>query len=76
MSEQLAFARVMHEADEAHRLMRDHHRAKVQAWFDRLPIDQKDELGFWMHDGPEWDTCAALSAAACDWYCTEKTNAI
>ena len=76
MSQQLAFSQVMQEAEDAHRLMRDHHRANVQAWFDRLPPDLKDELGFWMHDGPEWDTHAALAAAACDWYCSEKIHAL
>ena len=65
--EQFAFEHLLEEAEETERAARDAHRTNVQAWFDALTLQQKYELGAWML-GREWDTCQALSAAACDWH--------
>ena len=65
--EQFVFEQLLEEAEETERAARDAHRANVQAWFDSLTVQQQYELGAWMH-GREWDTCQALSAAACDWH--------
>ena len=64
--EQLAFEQMVEEAEEAERAALDRHRTNVQAWFDALSAQQKDELGDWMYSR-EWHTCQALSAAACTW---------
>jgi hypothetical protein len=66
MADQLAFAALLAEADAKSRAVRDRHREQVQAWFDELPIRDKEQLAEWMTFF-EWDTCAALSAAAGDW---------
>lgn len=65
--EQFAFEQMLEEAEETERAALDAHRTNVQAWFDALTAQQKAELGAWMH-GREWDTCQALSVAACDWH--------
>ncbi|MGH7488812.1 MAG: hypothetical protein ACREMY_24900, partial [bacterium] len=69
MSEQLAFTRILADADEQMRAALNRHRERVQAWFDQLPVSDKDQLAKWMLVF-EWDTCAALSAAAGDWHRT------
>lgn len=66
MTEQLAFSHLLAEADDLRRAALDHHRDRVQAWFDQLPESEKNRLAEWMTVF-EWDTCAALSAAAGDW---------
>ena len=73
--EQLAFEQILEEAEETERAARDAHRTNVQAWFDALTVQQKYELGAWMH-GREWDTCQALSAAACDWHRSTSPAAV
>ena len=65
--EQFAFEQMLEEAEETERAARDAHRTNVQTWFDALTTQQKDELGDWMNSR-EWNTCQALSAAACDWH--------
>lgn len=71
MSNQLAFTSLLAEADECARAIRDLHRGRVQEWFDALPQEVKAELGRFMTEA-EWDTCAALSVAACDHFrCTK-----
>jgi hypothetical protein len=65
--DQFAFPDMLEEMDAAERAKLDAHRTKVQAWFDALAPEQKRQLGEWMY-GPEWQTCQALSAAACDFY--------
>lgn len=67
MSEQLAFSRLLAEAEELRRAALDRHRAQIQSWFDRLPVSDKDQLATWMATF-EWDTCVALSAAAGGWH--------
>jgi hypothetical protein len=66
MPEQLAFSRLLAEADEQRHAALDRHRGQVQAWFDALPARDKARLARWLTTF-EWDTCAALSAAAGDW---------
>lgn len=66
MPEQLAFTRLLAEADAQHCAALDRHRQHVQTWFDQLSENDKDRLAEWMAVF-EWDTCAALSAAAGDW---------
>ena len=66
MNSQLAFSHLLAEADERARATRDLHRGRVQAFFDALSPEQKSLLGEWMVSA-EWDTCASLSVAACDW---------
>ena len=65
--EQLAFERILEEAQDAERAALDTHRTNVHAWFDALTAQQKCELGAWMHSR-EWDTCQSLSVAACTWH--------
>jgi hypothetical protein len=67
MTDQLAFTNLLAEADDRACAIRDLHRGRVQALFDELDPIHKDLLAEWMvmH---EWDTCAALSVAACDHY--------
>ncbi len=65
MSEQLALASLLADADRRAEERRDLHRGRVQAWFDSLPDKHKRELGEWMIND-EWDTCSSLSVAACD----------
>ena len=67
MTDQLAFSHLLAEADELRRAALDRHRDRVQAWFDQLPASDKSQLAEWMTVF-EWDTCAALSAAAGDWH--------
>ncbi|MFN0217373.1 MAG: hypothetical protein ACKVP4_01020 [Hyphomicrobium sp.] len=66
MTEQLVFSRMMAEAEAQQRAALDRHRGSVQAWFDALSIGDKNQIAEWMTTF-EWDTCAALSAAAGDW---------
>lgn len=65
MTEQLAMAALLDDADRRADERRDLHRGRVQAWFDSLPDEHKRVLGAWMISD-EWDTCSALSIAACD----------
>ena len=67
MSEQLAFSRLLVEADEQPRAALD----RVQAWFDELPISHKDRLADLMATF-EFDICVTLSAAAGDWSQTRR----
>ena len=67
MAEQLAFSRLLAEADAHHRAVLDRHRQRVQTWFDDLSTADKNQLAEWMAVF-EWDTHVALSAAAGDWY--------
>jgi hypothetical protein len=73
MADQLAFAALLADADAKARAARDRHRARVQAWFDELPVRDKQQLAEWMSLF-EWDTCAALSAAAGDWQRSHVLN--
>lgn len=66
MDSQLAFTTLLNEAEEARRAALDRHRERVQRWFDALPDGEKRRWVEWMTTY-EWDTCAALSAAAGDW---------
>ena len=66
LNDQLAFAQLLADADERARAIRDLHRGRVQEWFDSLPEQHKVILARYMIER-EWDTCAALSVAACDW---------
>lgn len=65
MSEQLALASLLADADQRAHERRDLHRGRVQVWYNTLPEDHKRQLGEWMISD-EWDTCSALSIAACD----------
>jgi hypothetical protein len=65
--DQLAMTQLLAEADEWAREVRDRHRGRVQRWFDSLPDAHKSALGRYMTEA-EWDTCASLSVAACDWH--------
>lgn len=67
MTDQLAFSQLLSDADERQRAARDALRLDVQRWFDALSPTQKTALGIWF-DGPTFDTCAALMAAAADWH--------
>ena len=67
MSEQLAFSRILAEADEQRRAALDRHHERVQTWFDALPRNDKKQLAEMMR-ASEYDTCVALSAAAGDWH--------
>lgn len=67
MDDQFTFSDIMEEMEAAERERLDAHRTKVQAFFDGLSPEQKRQLGEWLH-GHEWQTCQALSTAACDWY--------
>jgi hypothetical protein len=73
MADQLAFAALLAETDERHRAALSRHRERVQAWFDELPVRDKDLLAEWMTTF-EWDTCVALAAAAGDWQRVQVTN--
>ena len=65
MTDQLAFSQLLAEADERANARRDLHRGRVQTWFDSLPEEKKVLLSRFMTEH-EWDTCSALSVAACD----------
>lgn len=65
MSEQLALS-ILAEAEQQQRATLDRHRERVQAWFDTLPITEKQLLAAMMA-ASEFDTCVALSAAVGDW---------
>ena len=67
MSEQLAFSRILAEADEQRCAALDRHRQQVQDWFDHLPLADKNQLAACMAID-EWNTHAAISAAAGDWH--------
>ena len=73
--EQLAFEQILEEAEQTERAALDAHRTNVQAWFDALSAQQKYELGAWMHSR-EWDTCQALSVAACSWHRSTSPAAV
>ena len=66
MSEQLVFSPILAEADEQRAAALDGHRARVQTWFDKLSVNDKNQFAEWMTMF-EWDTCVSLSAAAGDW---------
>jgi len=65
--DQLIFEDVIVEADERNRAAQDELRSHVQRWFDQLTPRQKDALGAWVDSTAQYDTCAALCAAAGDW---------
>lgn len=67
MSDQLALASLLSDADRRAEERRDLHRGRVQQWYDTLPVDHKQRLAEWMISD-EWDTCSSLSVAACDHY--------
>jgi uncharacterized protein YaeQ len=69
MSEQLAFTRLLADADEQSLRALDRHRERVQAWFDALPVQDRQKLAEWFATY-EWDTCASLAAAAGDYHAT------
>jgi hypothetical protein len=71
MTDQLAFTSLLAEADERANRVRDLHRGRVQEWFDALPYDAKATLGHFMTEA-EWDTCCALSVAACDHHRSQR----
>lgn len=73
MSEQLALASLLVDADQQARERRDLHRGRVQSWYDTLPETHKRQLGAWMIS-EEWDTCSSLSIAACDDYLSRGRN--
>ena len=66
MAEQLVFSRLLADGDEIRRCALDRHRERVQAWFDGLPVRDRQQLAEWFATF-EWDTCAALAAAAGDY---------
>ncbi len=67
MSDQLALASLLADADRRAEERRDLHRGRVQQWYDTLPDEHKRRLAEWMI-ADEWDTCSSLSVAACDYY--------
>ena len=71
MTEQLAFAQLLFDADERRRAALDALRSDVQHWFDALTPAQKDALGGWL-SGSAFDACVALAAAAGDWHATRQ----
>ena len=73
MSEQLALASLLIDADARACERRDQHRGRVQVWYDTLPDAHKLQLGAWMIS-EEWDTCSSLSIAACDDYLSRSCN--
>jgi hypothetical protein len=74
---QLAFTTVLEEAAEAEERRRrdalDHHRERIQTWFDELPISDKEQLAEWF-DSFEFETCVALAAAAGDYRASHVLN--
>ena len=74
MADQLVFTRLLAEADAERQAALDRHRQGVQTWFDALPPSDKARLAEWMTRF-EWDTCAALAAAAGDWQYTMRAAA-
>lgn len=66
MTAQLEFGSMLAEAEALRRTVLDQHRQRVQAWFDELAESDKEQLSEWMTVF-EWDTCAALAAAAGNW---------
>ena len=77
MTAQLTFARVLDEAAEADERRRrdalDHHRHRVQTFFDELPIGGKEQLAE-LFTVFEFETCVALSAAAGDYRASHVAN--
>ena len=73
MTAQLEFASMLAEAEAQRRVALDQHRQRVQAWFDDLAASDKDQLSQWMTMF-QWDTCAALAAAAGDWCQTSQAS--
>ena len=66
MTAQLEFTSMLADAEAQRQAALDHHRQRVQTWFDALADSDKDQLAEWMTLF-EWDTCASIAAAACDW---------
>lgn len=66
MAEQLILPSIA-DADEQHRRALDRHRARVQAAWDRLPIEAKHELAELMATFA-YETHVALAAAAGDYW--------
>lgn len=73
MSDQLAFSQLLAEADDRARAIRDLHLGRVQQLFDELSDEQKRLLGQFMTEH-EYDTCLALSVAACDHYRSQRNG--
>ena len=77
MSAQLAFSRILEEAAEADERRRrdalDHHRERVQTFFDALPLSDKQRLAEWFSSF-EYDTCVALAVAAGDYRASHVAN--
>ena len=67
LDEQLAFNALLADADERARKIRDDHLGRVQQFFDDLSEPNKLRLAHYMTEA-EYDTCLALSVAACDWF--------
>ncbi len=67
MTAQLEFGSMLADAEAQRRAALDQHRERVQNWFDELLESDKEQLAEWMTLS-EWDTCAALAAAAGDWH--------
>jgi hypothetical protein len=63
---QLEMSQLLADADERARAIRDLHLGRVQAFFDGLSDEHKATLSRYMTEH-EYDTCLALSVAACDW---------
>jgi hypothetical protein len=64
--EQLGFTQLIAEADATNQAQLHRHRAKVFAWFEQLPRNDKLRLAQWM-GRHQWETCEALATAAGDW---------
>ena len=66
MMAQLEFTAMLADAEAQRRAAIDRHRQRVQTWFDELAERDKEQLTEWMMTF-QWETCAALAAAAGDW---------
>jgi hypothetical protein len=73
MADQMVFDRILADAEAQHRLALDHHRQLVQNWYDALPENRKHELAELLATY-EWDTHAALAAAAGDFAASHTLN--
>jgi hypothetical protein len=73
VDDQLGFASLLEEADARARAIRDEHLGRVQEFFDQLAEPEKLKLARYMTEA-EYDTCLALSVAACDWFRAKETG--